>query len=121
MAAKPKNAAVPESKASEAKAAATGTVTFSDNGTPIGSAPLGADGSVSLTISNLTVGTHALTARYAGDTENAPSETLTALSMVVQDGSAQPAAVGVPALSVWALGALSVAAGLLGLAWRRRT
>lgn len=59
VAAKPKNAAVPESKASEAKAAATGMVTFSDNGTPIGSAPLGgADGSVSLTVSNLTVNEH---------------------------------------------------------------
>lgn len=122
VAAKPKEALAAENKATEIKATATGTVTFMDNGTPIGSVPLGADGSANLAISSLTVGAHALTARYAGDTENAPSETLTPLSVVVQDGSAQPAPVGVPALSAWALAVLSVIAGLMGLgAWRRRT
>ena len=121
VATKPKSAQVPESKALEAKAVATGIVTFSDNGTPVGSAPLGVDGSASLAVSSLAVGTHALTARYTGDAENAPSETLTPLSVVVQDGSAPSAPVGVPVLSAGALALLSVLAGLLGMAWRRRT
>ncbi|MDR0261393.1 MAG: Ig-like domain-containing protein [Comamonas sp.] len=121
VAAKPEDAPAPDSQAkASTKAAATGTVSFVDNGTPIGSAPLGADGVATLTVSNLAAGNHALTASYAGDAANGPSSTLTPLSVLVQAGPVQPAAVAVPTLSAWALALLAVVLGLLGLVRRRR-
>ena len=46
--------------------AATGIVTFYDGGTSLGSAPL-SNGNASITVSNLSVATHSLSAVYAGD------------------------------------------------------
>jgi Big-like domain-containing protein/VCBS repeat protein len=46
----------------------TGTVTFSDNGTPIGNGTLNNAGLATLSISSLNVGSHTITAAYAGDT-----------------------------------------------------
>ena len=50
----------------------TGTVTFFDGGTQIGSAGL-TGGAASITTSSLTTGSHSITARYSGDTNNAAS------------------------------------------------
>lgn len=50
----------------------TGTVTFFDGGTAIGTATLVA-GTATLTTSSLTVGSHSITARYSGDGANAAS------------------------------------------------
>jgi len=47
---------------------ATGTVTFKDGDTVLGSQPLDSTGHASLTTSGLTVGPHAITAAYSGDT-----------------------------------------------------
>ncbi|WP_395024397.1 IPTL-CTERM sorting domain-containing protein [Comamonas odontotermitis] len=113
-----KRATAKFTKADIAKAAASGSVTFNDNGIPIGSAPVGPDGTASLTTSNLSVGIHALTANYSGDAANAPSDTQAPLSVVVRDGSASSSPIGVPTLSAWALLALSL--GLFGLGWARR-
>jgi hypothetical protein len=46
---------------------ATGNVDFSDNGTALGSVALDSGGSATLTTSSLAVGSHPLTATYAGD------------------------------------------------------
>jgi hypothetical protein len=51
----------------------TGSVTFFDNGTPIGSSALNASGNATITTSTLTVGLHTITAMYSGDTTFAPS------------------------------------------------
>jgi len=51
---------------------ATGTVQFADGTTALGTAPLGG-GKASLSVSSLAVGTHAITATYTGDTNDAPS------------------------------------------------
>ena len=52
--------------------APTGTVTFFDGGTPIGTATL-TGSTATLTTSSLSVGSHSITARYNGDTNNLPS------------------------------------------------
>jgi hypothetical protein len=52
--------------------APTGTVTFFDGGTQIGTATL-SGGTASFTTSSLAVGRHAITARYSGDINNTPS------------------------------------------------
>jgi large repetitive protein len=49
---------------------ATGTVTFTDGSTQLGTATLNASGVVSLTVPSLSAGNHTLQASYAGDTEN---------------------------------------------------
>lgn len=51
----------------------TGTVTFLDGTTSLGSSQLAADGTATLTTSTLAVGSHSLTAQYAGDGTSAPS------------------------------------------------
>ena len=61
--------------------APTGSVTFKDGATTLGTAPL-ASGRASLTASFATTGTHALTAIYGGDTTNAAS-TSAAISQTV--------------------------------------
>jgi hypothetical protein len=50
-------------------ASATGTITFLDGSTPIGTAPV-ASGTASVTTSSLTGGTHTITASYSGDTND---------------------------------------------------
>jgi hypothetical protein len=62
---------------------ATGTVTFTDGGTSIGSAQLNAQGIATLTTSTLTPGTHTIIANYAGDGK-AGASVSTPLSLVVQ-------------------------------------
>jgi predicted secreted protein len=62
---------------------ATGTVTFLDGGTSLGSATLNARGTATVSVSTLAVGTHALTAVYGGDAKDVAS-TSPVLSQVVQ-------------------------------------
>jgi hypothetical protein len=45
----------------------TGTVTFSDGGSPIGTATLDASGTATITTSSLPAGAHTITASYGGD------------------------------------------------------
>ena len=75
----------------------TGTVTFRDGATVLGTSPLGA-GQATFTMSTLSVGSHSITAAYSGDANNAAS-TSAALNQVV----------GVPADSA-KLRALQIAA-----------
>jgi hypothetical protein len=63
--------------------APTGSVTFFDNSTALGTATLNGSPQASLTISNLAVGWRAITARYAGDTNHAPSGSTTPLFQTV--------------------------------------
>jgi hypothetical protein len=65
----------------------TGTVTFADGGTLLGSAPLDDSGEATLSVS-LGVGTHALTASYQGDAAFAPSTSTPALAEMVNPAAA---------------------------------
>lgn len=70
----------------------TGTVTFLDNGTQIGTGTLSASGTgasaiARLTTSSLAIGSHPITATYPGDTNNQSSSTTVTLSQVVEDFS----------------------------------
>ncbi|MDR0202489.1 MAG: IPTL-CTERM sorting domain-containing protein [Delftia acidovorans] len=109
----------PSLMAPAAAAVPGGSVTFSDNGVFLGSAALNADGSASLSTSTLQAGTHALSASYSGDVANAPSATLSPLTVVVQ-AAGSPAPVAVPALSPWGMACLGLALAALGLVRRRR-
>lgn len=62
----------------------TGSMSFFDGATLLGSAGLGANGSATLTTSSLTAGTHNLTAVYSGDTNHATSTTASLAERVVQ-------------------------------------
>ncbi len=62
----------------------SGTITFYDGTTSIGTGTLNASGVATLTLSNFTVGTHSLTASYPGSTGFAAS-TSSAKSLLVQD------------------------------------
>jgi hypothetical protein len=65
---------------------ATGTITFKDGATTIGSVTLG-HGSGALTVSNLSVATHSLTAIYGGNT-NFLTSTSNTVSQVVNQAAA---------------------------------
>ncbi len=60
-------------------AAPTGSITFFDEATELGSAALNGSAQASLTTATLPVGWRAITARYSGDSANAPSATTTTL------------------------------------------
>ena len=60
----------------------SGTVTFLDGTTSIGSATLGTNGIASISVSTLSLGQHTLTAVYSGDTNNATS-TATAQQLTI--------------------------------------
>jgi hypothetical protein len=60
----------------------TGSVTFFDSSTNLGSAALNSSGQASLGTSSLAVGTHSITAQYGGDT-NFTASTSSALSQVI--------------------------------------
>jgi hypothetical protein len=64
----------------------TGTVTFADNGTAVGSASVGANGQATFTTSSLAAGTHAIAAFYSGDSNHAPGVG----SVIVQVSSVTP-------------------------------
>ncbi|OGA24703.1 MAG: hypothetical protein A3I02_02010 [Betaproteobacteria bacterium RIFCSPLOWO2_02_FULL_67_26] len=53
----------------------TGTVTFKEGGVPFGSPVTVTNGSASITLSSLSVGSHTITADYSGDANNAQSST----------------------------------------------
>ncbi len=63
--------------------AISGSATFYDGSTPLGSATLNGSGAASFTTTSLPVGSHTITATYTGDPNNA-SATSTALTEVVQ-------------------------------------
>ncbi len=60
----------------------TGTVTFFDGGTPLGTQTLSAGASASLTTSALIVGSHNITVSYAGDANFDPSTSATLVQVV---------------------------------------
>ena len=60
----------------------SGTVTFKDGATVLGSAPVSSSGTASFTPRTLSVGTHPITAVYSGDTDHATS-TSTVLSQEI--------------------------------------
>ncbi len=66
--------------------AATGSVTFMDGNTPIGSALLNASGVATISVTTLTPGTHSLIANYGGDGKAAASVSA-ALPMVVKEAT----------------------------------
>jgi hypothetical protein len=78
---------------------ATGTVTFYDNGTAIGTGTL-SGGVATFTTSALAVGAHALTAAYAGDPDDTPS-TSAALNLTVGQGTTSVSVVANPNPALW--------------------
>jgi hypothetical protein len=68
----------------------TGSITFLDGATLLGSATLDATGAASLSSSALSVGTHSLTAAYAGD-PNLSAVTSAPLLQTIQNSSTQVA------------------------------
>ena len=75
------------SQATGGAARPVGTVIFSDGGAGIGQVPVQLDGSATFSAHNLTVGTHAFSAAYAGDTNFASSASLTSPANVVAAGT----------------------------------
>ena len=69
---------------------ATGTVTFYDSTTLLGTAPVSGN-QAKLTISTLAVGTHPITASYSGDSNVGGSTTSQALSQTVNNNNANKA------------------------------
>ena len=69
--------------ATVAGAAPTGSVTFYDDATALGTATLNGSAQASLTTSSLAVGWRAITARYAGDATHAPSASTAPLFQTV--------------------------------------
>jgi hypothetical protein len=82
-----------------------GTVRFTDNGSPLGSAPL-VDGVAVLQASWASAGARTLTAHYDGDANNEASSS-TSVHIDVQAAVSDPADGDVPALPLWGLGALA--------------
>jgi hypothetical protein len=82
---------------SSATVAATGTVTFFDGGAQIGTGTLAGSPTVAqLTTSTLVVGTHPITATYAGDSYNSGSSTAQALNQVVNQAQTVTTATAAP-------------------------
>ncbi|HEX5244599.1 MAG TPA: FG-GAP-like repeat-containing protein [Tepidisphaeraceae bacterium] len=69
----------------------TGTVTFLDGSTPIGTQPVRGDGRAILTITSLAAGDHAITASYSGDTHFGAS-TSAAVTQTIQSAAEHNAA-----------------------------
>lgn len=99
-------------------AAAAGSVAFTDNAVPIGSAALDLSGRAVFVTSSLAVGTHNLVAIYAGDTNNATSTSVPVTVTVF--AAAVSLAVAAPALATWALALLALGVLLAAAARKRR-
>lgn len=113
---------LPEFKrAAVAVNAPTGSVQFRDGAAPLG-APLalGADGTATFATDQLAVGTHAITAVYSGDADNATSTSAALAQIVNPEGGTQPTpSTPVPVLSFWF--ALALVALLGGVGHRGRS
>jgi Bacterial Ig-like domain (group 3)/MBG domain (YGX type)/FG-GAP-like repeat len=78
----------------------TGTVTFSDGDTVLGTAPLNAAGQAGYSTSNLSVGTHSITAVYGGDqnfiasTASPVAETIGDCTLKITGSSSQTVSAG---------------------------
>ena len=64
----------------------SGTVTFLDGTTALGTITLNSSGAGAYSTNSLLVGTHSITASYAGDTNNAPG-TSAALTQIIRDAT----------------------------------
>jgi hypothetical protein len=84
----------------------TGTVTFSDGASTLGSVAT-ASGVASLTTASLSIGTHAIRASYAGDGVY-PSAVSNTLNQSINAAPAASPVVAAPVLSEWALWLLAV-------------
>ena len=65
----------------------TGTVTFQDGGTTIGTVSVAANGTAAFNTSALTLGQHSITVSYSGDANNAAAKSAT-LTQIVQESTA---------------------------------
>jgi large repetitive protein len=78
----------------------TGSITFMDGATALGTTVLGATGSATFTTTTLTAGSHTLTAVYSGDTNHVASTSVAVNEQIVQSSqialgsSANPSASG---------------------------
>jgi len=71
---------------SSAAGTPTGTVTWRDAATVLGTSAVGSSGTATWPAANLAIGTHPITATYSGDTNNAAA-TSAVLAQVVQQGT----------------------------------
>lgn len=62
----------------------SGSITFTDNGSSLGSAALDGTGTATLVVSSLTPGTHLIVANYSGNTDDATSASATLTEAVAQ-------------------------------------
>jgi hypothetical protein len=90
----------------------TGTVTFHDGSSGIGSSPLTA-GSGTLAVSTLSVGTHSLSAIYSGDAANSPSTSKT-VSVTITAAATPPPAPAADYGFTLSSSTLTMAQGTLG-------
>ncbi len=65
----------------------SGTMSFTDNGTPVGSASVGSAGRASLVLPALSVGSHVFSAAYSGDSAFLPSTSPTLTQSVTSVGA----------------------------------
>ena len=77
----------------------TGTVTFKDGSSTLGTGTLGSSGAASFTTSSLSVATHSVTAVYGDDANNLPSTSNTVTQVVDQQVVSQPTP-GMPSVSI---------------------
>ena len=91
----------------------TGSVTFFDGMTSLGTVALNASGVATFTSANFSLGTHSLTANYGGDQQH-PSSVSPAVVLTVT----QAPPTSIPALGAFGLALLAL--GLVAFAWRRR-
>ena len=101
---------------------ATGTVTFLDNGAPVGTGPSTASQLHHPAISSLLVGTHPITVTYAGDAYNCAASSAAALNQVVKQtqtvttvtATPSPGIAGIPETITAAVQLISGTAPLTG-------
>ena len=107
---------------SKAAAVPTGTITVTDNGTPLGTATL-VGGSATLKVTTLTTpGAHTIIASYSGDANNAAAQSpafIQTVSAAVVPAEPTPVP-SLGALGVVLLNLVAAALGALGLRWRRK-
>jgi hypothetical protein len=90
----------------------TGTVTFLDGATPLGTGTLNSGGVATLTTSNLSAGSHSITAAYGGDTNftavtsGVISEGVTDFSLAISGNATGTAKAGVPAVFAFTVNAV---------------